>query len=585
MKELGKSSKISSKIAVKKVEDEYGSMLEMGFVCLEEIEDIDEKSFEFDENTTSTMADDDDRRSCQKRSKQSISKSKKSILEEVQVYDSEAWSQYQLSKIVIAGLLRANFTSPTPIQERVLGSIVSNPFRDLLVCAPTGTGKTLSFAIPILDYIARSVNTSQNSLCALIIVPIRELAIQISKVFEMVGHFLALRLAVIVGGMSKDKQKRLLFQDPHILVATPGRLGEFLEIDEAFASVYFKNLKFLVFDEADRLFEVGHYDEVDVIINAIKLHCENPARSTYLFSATLSSKIWQVPKKRKKSDVSLIEKVPCNDKNPLRISLNDNAENQLATGLEHYHIPVQADDKDALLFGILRKFKSKRTLIFVNSIDHIRRIVALLLELGINCLGMHAKMIQRQRLKKLDRFKSGFAQDPLHPTVMVSSDVSARGLDIDGVELIIHYHISKCPHVYIHRCGRTARGNNSGTSIAMVSPHEQNLWSSIEKITNSVPIYSPIPDYTGLLRNIVRTACSISKTKLSEQRSCHDTRWEEHAAEVLGVDLNDAQSRKNCSKSNLFEGDYSFKDKKLMTKSQIKFLRKDLVELLSKLEK
>ena len=318
----------------------------------------------------------------------------------------------------------------------------------------------------------------------LILAPTRELAMQVKDHLVAAARLTDIGIIALVGGVSANKQLRLLSYSPEIIVATPGRFWE-LMTGKATYLHDFTQVKFLVIDEADRMIEEGHFRELDDILEAVKRgghgQAESDAeylattvkdeietkrlvdqsakqkkakRQTFLFSATLSlEENFKRQVKGKKGHSggtlsTLIEKIGFPDQGPAVVNVTKKG--VLAEKIQESRIFCPLEEKDAHLYFFLSRFTG-RTIVFVNSVDAIRRLLNVLMLLKVSCGGLHAQMEQRQRLKNLDRFK---AKDDF---VLVATDVAARGLDIPNVQHVIHYQIPRTPDLYVHRAGRTAR--------------------------------------------------------------------------------------------------------------------------------
>lgn len=448
--------------------------------------------------------------------------------------DLPAWRKYPLDDAVLLGLKRQGFAQPTAIQEQTLQAFFGSP-ADILGSAPTGSGKTLAFGLPILDYIARQQDRPLG-LAAMVIVPTRELAMQIRDHLARAAAF-PLRLAILIGGMSGEKQARLLARDPHIVIGTPGRLAECLERDKELEAKVAR-LPFLVVDEADRLVEAGHFKELDAILAAVYRQPAFTARRTLLFSATLDFDSAPVaggrrsenPLERLRAKVRFCPGAP-----PTVLSLG--TKHRVADRLAISKIYCVPEEKDLFLVYYLLQSAARKTLVFVNSIDILKRVAPVLEVFGIATTSLHAQMQQRQRLQHLDKFRDA------ERMVLVTSDVSARGLDIPAVELVVHYHLPPGCDTFVHRSGRTARAQRSGTSLSLVAPQELPLETAITKKLalpgGELPAFPADLQAVERLRELVDLARQIETLQGQLSKATKEQSWAAKAAEDLGIDLDD----------------------------------------------
>lgn len=523
------------------------------------------------------------------------------------------WRAFNLHPLLLSALKDAGFTAPMPIQSSTLKSVLQDGSKHLMASAPTGSGKTLAFGLAILDYIFKSFTASSRSeadgqgkgkeadrcneaddqdnvaaeqdndaddqdkgkdnetadqdnaptrthqLAALILVPTRELAIQIERHLKVAAKFSsfcnnsgggkAIRIASVIGGMSAEKQDRLLASNPHIVIATPGRLAEAMEFDGQ-ARRMLCTARFLVLDEADRLIQPGHFRELDDILAKV-LATPRADRQIFLFSATLAaSKDSSNNNNKKKSPFAkLLDRLSLDRAKAAKeaVAVLDLAGRP--STLHEWQCPSPSQlDKDALVLYFLEDLRKEqqqqqqqqqatggkfgRVLMFVNAIETIRRLTPLFALLGIPTLGLHAQMQQRQRLKNLDRFKA--AQECL----LIASDVAARGLDIQGIQHVIHYHLPKDKETYVHRCGRTARASQAGASLALFAPEERSLAESCGLLGGAVPRFVVDESFVGrMIGPAVRLARRIESLQHTERATNAQVSWAEKAAEELGIEL------------------------------------------------
>ncbi|KAK2802744.1 ribosomal RNA processing protein [Onygenales sp. PD_10] len=337
------------------------------------------------------------------------------------------------------------YKNPTPIQAESIPLALQG--RDLIGLAETGSGKTAAFALPILQ----ALMEKPQSLFGLILAPTRELAYQISESFEGLGALISVRTAVIVGGMDMVSQAIALGKKPHIVVATPGRLLDHLENTKGFS---LRNLKYLVMDEADRLLDLDFGPILDKILKVLPRE-----RRTYLFSATISSKVESL----QRASLS----------NPLRVSISSNKYQTVSTLLQTY-LFFPHKYKDVHLVYLLNEFAGQSAIVFTRTVNETQRLAILLRALGFGAIPLHGQLSQSARLGALGKFRSR-SRD-----ILVATDVAARGLDIPSVDVVLNYDLPPDSKTYIHRVGRTARAGKSGHAISLVTQYDVEVWMRIE---------------------------------------------------------------------------------------------------------
>lgn len=337
------------------------------------------------------------------------------------------------------------YKAPTPIQAQSIPLALEG--RDLIGLAETGSGKTAAFALPILQ----ALLDKPQPFFGLVLAPTRELAYQISQAFEALGSLISVRCAVIVGGMDMVPQAIALGKKPHVIVATPGRLLDHLENTKGFS---LRSLKYLVMDEADRLLDLDFGPILDKILKVLPRE-----RRTYLFSATMSSK------------VESLQRASLRD--PLRVSISSNKYQTVSTLLQSYvFIPHQ--HKDTYLVYLINEFAGQSAIVFTRTVNETQRIAILLRTLGFGAIPLHGQLSQSARLGALNKFRAGSRE------ILVATDVAARGLDILSVDVVLNYDLPPDSKTYIHRVGRTARAGKSGHAISVVTQYDVEIWLRIE---------------------------------------------------------------------------------------------------------
>jgi ATP-dependent RNA helicase DDX47/RRP3 len=370
-----------------------------------------------------------------------------SVTKKEQVVVDKSFADLGIIDSLCEACEKMGFKKPTPIQEQAIPLALEG--RDVIGLAETGSGKTAAFALPILQ----ALMEKPQPLFGLVLAPTRELAYQTSQQFEAIGSIIGVRCATIVGGMDMVAQSIALSKKPHIIVATPGRLLDHLETTKGFS---LRQLKFLVMDEADRLLDLDFGPVLDKILKVLP----REGRHTYLFSATMSSKIESLQR------ASL--------QNPVRVSISSTARQTVATLIQRL-IVVPHKYKDLYLVHLLSDiFPGLTTIIFTRTQHETQRLAFLTRALGLQAVPIHGGMSQSTRMGALGKFRSKARK------ILVATDVAARGLDIPSVDLILNYDIPDDSATYVHRVGRTARAGKSGKAISFVTQYDAEVFLRIE---------------------------------------------------------------------------------------------------------
>lgn len=445
----------------------------------------------------------------------------------------KAWAELGLHPALLHSLPSA---TPTPIQSAVLPPALTS---SILATAPTGSGKTLAFALPILHSLLTTRPDSYTPQ-ALILLPTRELALQVVQHIKSACTAVngkssnpIVSVAAIVGGMSSQKQDRILARGVHIVVGTPGRLWDVIQTNETLKE-QLGSLRFLVLDEADRLVQPGSFKEVERI-----LECTT-AGQTFVFSATMSQQGLQRTKHKRKTEdsmlPSLLALLPGFDPTVLTLSAPSSP---LPPTLTHTVLPVLSDTRDLTLYTLLLLHPTLRILIFLPSIPHIRRLLPLLTTLGLPAYPLHSSLPQPTRLSSLASFtKHGNA-------ILLATDLAARGLDFDAcpVDLVISYTPAPSPSTHIHRLGRTARAGRSGAAITVVSPADASVAQALWRKFGEPERYEGIPPLlVDKVRPRVQLAKQLEEMAHKTKKEKHDQKWMRDAAEALGVDYEEQEA-------------------------------------------
>jgi len=354
-----------------------------------------------------------------------------------------------LSDELLHAVAEAGYSEPTPIQASAIPYVLMN--RDLVGIAQTGTGKTASFVLPLIDILAHG-RTRAMMPRSLILEPTRELAAQVAENFEKYGKYHKLTMALLIGGVSMGDQLAALQKGVDVLIATPGRLMDLFNRGKILLS----GCSTLVIDEADRMLDMGFIPDIEEICTKLP-----SARQTLLFSATMPAPI------KKLADKFL--------SNPKQIEVARPA--TANTSIEQALVETSARGKRETLRRLLRADDLRTAIIFSNRKSTVRELCGSLARHGFATGQIHGDMEQADRVRELDRFKSGDIN------ILVASDVAARGLDIKGVSHVFNYDVPWHPDDYIHRIGRTGRAGATGKAFTLVTPEDAEAVENIEKLT------------------------------------------------------------------------------------------------------
>eukprot|EP01130_Rhizamoeba_saxonica_P016804 TRINITY_DN7839_c0_g1_i2.p1 TRINITY_DN7839_c0_g1~~TRINITY_DN7839_c0_g1_i2.p1 ORF type:complete len:686 (+),score=165.46 TRINITY_DN7839_c0_g1_i2:1-2058(+) len=476
-------------------------------------------------------------------------------------FDFTEWYPFGLHPLLLKGIAKEGFTSPTPIQAKSIPYALRDR-KDIVGAAETGSGKTLSFGLPILQRLMEcdSVDFEDKTLPCLIFTPTRELAIQIVEHLQAIAYFTDIKIVSIVGGLAVEKQIRVLSKKPDIVVATPGRFWSLKE-DQVDYLKDLSSLKYLVIDEADRMVEFGHFQHlkdilasitksvvIDYVIEDDKIPQlqEKRDRQAFIYSATITltkenRQFFRKGKKLFKPNSESLDHILAMVDFQNKIEIVDlTHQKKTVLTLKEAKIELLTEEKDFYLYYFLVKYPG-RTLVFVNSIAGIRRLLPLLDILKIKAWGIHAQMQQRQRLKNLDRFKNN------ESSVLIATDVLARGVDIQNIDHVIHYNVPRKPDVYIHRSGRTARAFSTGLSLLFVDPSEKlsynNIVKSLEKgnqeKTGLVSDFPLQEGYLPKIRERVKYARKMHKIIDQENKKKNDKNWIIKTAMLADIDIDE----------------------------------------------
>lgn len=373
------------------------------------------------------------------------------------------FEDFNLTPELLEGILSMGYKQPSPVQQQAIPLILQS--KDIIACAQTGTGKTAAYLLPVINKILQEPD---RHLSTLIIAPTRELALQIDQQIEVLSYFTNISSIAVYGGgdgITWEQQKKALLSGTDIITATPGRLIAMLTTE----GVKFDQLKYLILDEADRMLDMGFYDDIVRIISHLP-----EQRQTLLFSATMPPRI--------RTLANRILKEP----EVVNIAISKPAEK-----IDQRAYSVHDHQKMQLLSHLLKEGRYESVIIFASTKEKVRNLGATLQRKGLNVQAFHSDLEQAERESIMQQFKSGQLR------ILVGTDILSRGIDVEGIDLVVNYDVPGDAEDYIHRIGRTARASADGTAITFVNPADQKKLFSIESlIGNNIPQF-PVPAELG----------------------------------------------------------------------------------------
>lgn len=359
------------------------------------------------------------------------------------------FEEYRIAAGIKRNLVNLDFKRPTDIQYKAIPNILKG--EDVLAIAQTGTGKTAAFAIPVTHLIIERKRKSRvEGIRCLVMVPTRELATQIATVFNQVSKGTGIEVLSLTGGVEQDPQISKLEKGVDILIATPGRVFDL----HSQGHLLLNRIEILVLDEADHMLDLGFIKDIRDLIDRLPNN-----RQTLFFSATINEEI-------KKLAYSMV-------RNAIRIQISP--DNKVSRNISHSVAFIEMDDKRFFLERIVRENPETKLLAFVRTKVRAERVCKALERMEIDCLFIHGGMDQKDRTKALSDFKRGVIK------VLIATDVSARGIDIPNVDIVVNYDLPEQAENYVHRVGRTGRGTQKGKAIAFCSTEEKALLQEIEE--------------------------------------------------------------------------------------------------------
>lgn len=373
------------------------------------------------------------------------------------------FSEFDFSPEIMDGLEAMGFETPSPVQELAIPEIIQN--KDMIVCAQTGTGKTAAYLLPMMDKIQKN---HIEGFSTLILVPTRELALQIDQQMEGFGYFVSITsLSVYGGGDSSvwDQQKKGLMEGADVVIATPGRMISHLNLGYVNTS----KLKHLILDEADRMLDMGFFEDLMQIVGYLPKERQN-----LMFSATMPPKI------RELAESILVEPESIN------IAISKPAEGVLQAAYMVYE-----EQKISLINTLLKGKDLKSILIFSSTKSNVKVITKELKRQKFRAAGIQSDLEQKEREDVLREFRNRKHQ------ILVATDIIARGIDIDSIDLVINFNVPNDAEDYVHRVGRTARAESEGVALTFITPKDQNDFKKIEDLIESEVYKIPVPEELG----------------------------------------------------------------------------------------
>jgi len=372
------------------------------------------------------------------------------------------FSDFPIQDVLKKQLAVLGFKRPTDIQFKAIKHILNG--EDVMAVAQTGTGKTAAFVIPVLHMLLSKKRSKNEGVQVLVMVPTRELAKQIASVFQDIGKDSGIQILGLHGGVEQESQISKLQKRVDVLVATPGRMFDLI----AQGHIDISRLACLILDEADLMLDLGFNKDIKDVLKKIPKN-----RQTLFFTATISKKI-----KSLAYDVV---------RDAIRIQISP--KNPVAKNVEHAVALVEMDDKRFFLENMLKEYADLKFIVFARTKVRVERVVAAMQRVGVSTEALHGGMEQKDRFAILDRFRNGENQ------VLVTTDVACRGIDIPDMDYVINYDLPENPENYVHRCGRTGRGNKRGQALSFCSKDEESLLAQIEEYTGEeITRYDIHPD-------------------------------------------------------------------------------------------
>lgn len=361
------------------------------------------------------------------------------------------FDQYHISAEIKKNLALLGFKNPTDIQYKAIPSIMKG--EDVLAIAQTGTGKTAAFAIPVIDRIhARKSSKRSTGIKCLVMVPTRELAMQIGEVFTSIAKHTKTKVFALYGGVEQDPQIKKLQEGLDILITTPGRMFDL--ISQGYISL--KSIDTLILDEADHMLDLGFIEDIKYVKRML-----TRKHQTLFFSATIDSKI---------------KKLAFSQVNNTAIRIQISPDDPVSKNVSHFVMFVEMDDKRFFLERFINDNPGSKIIVFVRTRVRAERVSKAMERAGITTYTIHGEKDQQERSSVMGRFKEG------EYNILIATDVSARGIDVPNVEFVINYDLPDDAEYYVHRVGRTGRGTSKGVAISFCSKEEKERLEEIHQL-------------------------------------------------------------------------------------------------------
>jgi ATP-dependent RNA helicase RhlE len=425
-----------------------------------------------------------------------------------------AFSALNLHPALLRAISDLGFVRPTGIQGEAIPPALAG--RDILGCAQTGSGKTASFLLPIIN---KLVDQPRGVTRALVLVPTRELAAQVLEDFRDLARHTNVRAAAVFGGVSPAPQEQAFRNGVDIIIATPGRLLEHLRAPYA----KLDRLEMLVLDEADRMLDMGFLPEIRKVLRFLP-----SARQTLFFSATMPAEIRQLTGEMLRTPVTIERERP----------------STTPTGIKQVVYPVSQDLKPALLIELIRRGEIKQALVFTRTKHRANRLAELLVKGGIKAGKIHGNRSQGQRTLALDDFKNG--QSP----ILVATDIVARGIDVEALEHVVNFDVPVVAEDYIHRIGRTGRAEATGEAYTLASPEERGDLAAIERALGRPLPRATLADFNYTARAaepleipLAQRIAEIRRRK-AEDRARADAKRQRREGALVGAGAGSGQGRR-----------------------------------------
>ncbi len=403
------------------------------------------------------------------------------------------FKDYPISSLIKHQLDLLGWSRPTDIQHRAIKHILDG--EDVMAVAQTGTGKTAAFVIPVIHHLLNPKDLKKKQIRCLVMVPTRELAKQISDVFKQISAGTKLSTLGLFGGVEQDDQINQLQTKVDILVTTPGRMFDL--VSQGFIDL--SKVEILVLDEADLMLDLGFTKDIRDVLRLLP-----KKRQTLFFTATISKKI-----KSLAYDVV---------RDAIRIQISP--KNPVAKNVTHAVAFIEMDDKRFFLENILSEFETQKFIVFVRTKVRAERVVAAMQRVEIVTEALHGGIEQDKRFAILERFRKGESR------VLITTDVACRGIDIPDMDYVINYDLPDNPENYVHRCGRTGRGESNGQALSFCSPEEKVLVEAIEEYTGEEILHYDITsaEYKDIL--IDTTDPTYNWKKLMDEFDKENNDWD-----------------------------------------------------------